>query len=142
MQTILIIDDDSEFRELASEVLMEGGYDVWDVPCPEEALPVLMAEEFDLILCDLHMPYSVGEKASEYIYSYEVGVRTIQELTGVYPDIPVIGLSSAAPSDLRRIAKYLEPAIACSKPCRPSELLGLVEDILTHSAADFVGAIV
>ncbi len=82
MKSILVIDDNEEFRETAKMVLLDAGYDVFDAPAPKEALPILEAEgkSLDLIICDLHMPYCTGPESDEYVYSCETGLKTIQRI--------------------------------------------------------------
>jgi CheY-like chemotaxis protein len=126
-KTILLIDDDDEFRHTAIQVLVDAGHDVWDARCPDEAFPLLARERFDIIVCDLHMPFTLGESLPEYGYSFEVGLRTVKEFRWVYPNLPILAISVAAPEDLRRIAKYLDPIPAFTKPFYPEELVSLIE---------------
>jgi two-component system response regulator AtoC len=57
---LLIVDDDADLRQSLSLLLREAGYDVVAEADPEEALRRAIAEEFDLILCDVKMPRMDG----------------------------------------------------------------------------------
>jgi two-component system, NtrC family, response regulator AtoC len=53
---LLIVDDDAGFRQSLALLLGESGYGVEAEGDPERALSRALAEEFDLILCDVKMP--------------------------------------------------------------------------------------
>jgi DNA-binding NtrC family response regulator len=53
---LLVVDDDSEMRELLAEVLGEEGYDVTGVQDGAEALIRLRADAFAAIILDKNMP--------------------------------------------------------------------------------------
>ncbi len=53
---LLIVDDDAGFRQSLALLLGESGYGVEAEGDPERALARAMAEEFELILCDVKMP--------------------------------------------------------------------------------------
>ena len=135
MKSILIIDDSDDFRETVMTVLDDAGYDVCEASCPKEALRILEQEDFDLILCDLHMPFSDGPDAAEYITSSEVGLRTIQELAAVFPETPIVAISSTPKQYLRRLAKYLDPVPTFPKPIHSQDVLTLVSSLaeIEHS---------
>lgn len=129
MQDILIIDDDENFREIAGLVLEENGYRVREASNVEEAYAILIAgERFDLILCDLCMPYTSGPRQQEYKYTHEVGYKTAKELASVLPESTVIVLSSLPPSAMNRLANLLDPIQAFSKPTNSKDLLALLDD--------------
>ncbi len=130
MQSVLIIDDSDEFRSTISMILLDHDYDVWEATCPDEAYALLKEETFDLIICDLHMPFTFGEHFHEYPYSFEVGIKTIQELGSIFPDKPIIAMSAAAPWDLARIKKALGDLPFLSKPFPAEELLSTIEGSL------------
>lgn len=138
MKTILLIDDCNEYREITASLLLDAGYDVWEVDCAKDAFPLLKREKFDLIVCDLHLPFTKGEEQEDYVYSYEVGVRTIQELKTAIPDVPLIALSNTAPDDLRNIAKYLDPVPAYTKPISNDDVITLIGRCLADKSLTIV----
>ncbi len=135
-RSILVIDDNDDFREIIECILLDAEYCVRAVRCPDEAYQVLHEESFDLIICDLNMPFTLGEHRDEYPFSFEVGVKTIQELGWVFPTRPIIAVSAAAPSDIEKLRVDLGDLPVLSKPCAPSELLALVEQSLALQYLD------
>jgi CheY-like chemotaxis protein len=125
-KSILIIDDCENFRMVASNILLDAGYIVEAAACPYDAFELIRKEDFDIILCDLHMPFTYGEDADEFQTSYQVGIMTIRELQGLYPDKPVIALSATDPDDLSRIKGSLKGINAFSKPQNKRELFAIV----------------
>ena len=138
VKTILIIDDCDDFRSIVASLLLDAGYDIWEAACPEDALPILSREKFDLIICDLHMPFASGDRQDDFVVSYEVGVKTVNELRYVYPDVPIIALSNTAESDLQRISTYLDPVPAYTKPIHNDEILSLVKRSLDEKVTRVV----
>ena len=132
--TVLIIDDSDDFRQMASGLLLDAGFDVWDASCPHDAFSLLHRERFDLILCDLHMPFMNGPEGAEYETSCRVGINTIRELKGLFPDIPVIALTSTDPLDLDRMNCSLGDIKALAKPMRCKDLMTIVRSSIEHGA--------
>ena len=58
--TILVIDDDPGFHELAGELLSGDGHRVLVAPSGEDALAMVRAVRPDLILLDYYMPEMNG----------------------------------------------------------------------------------
>ena len=57
-ETILVVDDDDEIRDLTREFLEETGYQVLDAASGEQAPEIFKKQpgEVDLVLMDLNMP--------------------------------------------------------------------------------------
>lgn len=126
-QSVLIIDDCENFRLIASHILLDAGLDVWEASCPHNAFELLHKEKFDLILCDLHMPFMNGEGNDEYQTSYQVGILTINELRQLFPTTPVFALTSTDSEDLERIRSSLRGIRAFTKPSSKDELFAIVQ---------------
>ena len=60
MKTILVIEDNMDIRENATEILELANYKVSTASNGEEAFNVLQIERPDLIICDIHMPVMDG----------------------------------------------------------------------------------
>jgi len=58
--TILIVEDDTVFRELLTTILDTAGYTVATASDGGEGLRRIQRERFDLVLCDLKMPIRSG----------------------------------------------------------------------------------
>jgi CheY-like chemotaxis protein len=54
--TILLVDDDEVLRHMLADVLQEHGYDVTTAGSVPEALKLITAGSYDVLLSDLHMP--------------------------------------------------------------------------------------
>jgi DNA-binding response OmpR family regulator len=59
-QRILIVEDESDFRDLITHVLTEKGYDVEAAPNGEEGLKLYSEKAPDLVLLDVHLPDMTG----------------------------------------------------------------------------------
>ena len=116
MKTVLIIDNNYEYRESLRAVLEDEGVEVIESDCPDSAYKILATIDTpDLIVCDLHMPFTTGSEMTSYKTSFEVGLRTMHELAWVFPDTPVIALAGIEDSDLDRVRRFLSPIPAYSK---------------------------
>lgn len=58
--SVLVVDDDSEMRELLLDVLRNEGYEVAEATDGTEAVLALRARQFDIILMDKNMPGPSG----------------------------------------------------------------------------------
>jgi DNA-binding NtrC family response regulator len=54
--TVLVVDDDADVRELAVEMLADGGYRAIGAGGASEAIDRLSREEVDVLLTDIRMP--------------------------------------------------------------------------------------
>lgn len=130
MKTILLIDDHKEFREIVSAMLLSAHYDVREASCPDEAFEALRGEIPDLIVCDLYMPFTMSDEMGDFEYSYQVGVKTVEELRWAIPEVPIIVASAAVPMDLEARTRHLEGVRTLSKPFSSATLLALVSALL------------
>lgn len=125
--SILIIDDCDNFRMVASHILLDAGHVVEQANCAHDAFDLIRKEKFDIIFCDLHMPFINGEKNEEFQTSYQVGIMTINALQDLFPNTPVLALTSTPPVDLARIKSALKGINAYSKPTSKDELFKIVD---------------
>jgi CheY-like chemotaxis protein len=127
MKTVLLIDDNDDYRETARHVLEDEGLEVHAADCPDSAFTLLETiGQPDLIMCDLFMPFTTGIDADEYETSVRVGVKTVQELAWVYPDTPVVALTAMENIDIAGVRKDISPIPAYQKPRRLTEMVELV----------------
>jgi CheY-like chemotaxis protein len=131
MKTVFIIDNSFEFRESLRAVLEHQGVEVVESDCPDSAYKILATMDApDLIVCDLHMPFTTGPDMNDYKVSCEVGLRTMHELAWVYPDTPVIALAGLDEPDLDRLREYLSPIPAYSKKGNVYQAADIVQGFL------------
>jgi len=82
-ETVLIVDDEETIREILSSLLEARGYRCLTAPTAVAALP-LMAQN----------PQGVGLVLSDIIMPEMNGLTFLEQLRGLYPDLPVIMLSA------------------------------------------------
>jgi CheY-like chemotaxis protein len=58
--SILIIEDDPDVLEVMKRALKRNGYDLVGVDDPKSALKLLEEHSFNLIICDMSIPYMDG----------------------------------------------------------------------------------
>jgi DNA-binding response OmpR family regulator len=120
---ILVVDDDSEAREIVEAVLIEAGYAVELAADGFEAVAKLQATVPDLVLTDLMMPGMHGVDLAQWIRTYRTG-------------LPVIVITGRETYGLRTDAEAYG-AIACLvKPVNLEELLWTIDRALIQSEAD------
>ncbi len=129
MKTILIIDDCSDTRQLVNDLLTESNFHVESASSVKEAFDKLAIDNYDLIICDIHLPFSLGSDHFDYGYSYEVGVRTIQQLKWVSPDQPILAITATAPWDLPTVMREISDIPVLSKPLGHRALLSKVSEL-------------
>jgi len=86
MPSILIVEDDASFANRLARNLGLEGFEARVADSPEAALPLLAAEAFDGILCDIRMP---GMSGLDLLSSIREG-----RAAGVETDTPVVMLTS------------------------------------------------
>ena len=115
-ETILLVDDEADIRNIAKNILLRAGYRVLAAVNGEEALDMVAAEEVDLIVLDLNMPVMGGQEC-------------LDRLRGSGSNIPVLLASGFALSDESR--KRLSDTVNyLNKPYQFQELLYKIRDLL------------
>jgi CheY-like chemotaxis protein len=121
MPTILIIDDNSDIRELYGRVLRHAGYDVIEAADGEIGTKLYRDNPTDLIVTDIVMP----EKE---------GIETIRELRRDYPDAKIIAISGGgqamASSTCLMLAERLGAQRTFTKPVKIAELVQAVKELI------------
>ncbi len=118
-ETILLVEDDPQVRELAHRVLQEQGYTVLEGSNGEEALQLLRSHtgSIDLLLTDVVMPGMSGKALADQLLRTQPDLRTI--FMSGYTD--------------EAIAHHgvLDPDVAfLQKPFSPTVLARKVRDVL------------
>jgi CheY-like chemotaxis protein len=124
---VLLVDDEGDFLDLATECLESvGGWRVTIARSGEEAVTKAIAEPPDVILCDANMP---GWDGPETIR------RLLEEPTT--SDVPVILLTGMALSaDNPRVAQIGHIAGVLLKPFDLMQLSDQVRDLVALDAGD------
>ena len=79
-KVILLVDDDSGFRESVRDILDIGGYQVIEAEDGKEALPIIEKEKLDLVITDILMPEIEG-------------IELYTKIEKIRPDLKIIGMS-------------------------------------------------
>ncbi|HTY37735.1 MAG TPA: response regulator [Bacteroidota bacterium] len=74
---VLFVDDEAAVREIVSMHLSLEGYEVKVASGGSEAIEMLVYEDFDVILLDIHMPGVDGIGVLQYMKEHSIRVRPI-----------------------------------------------------------------
>jgi two-component system, OmpR family, response regulator len=118
-QTVLVVEDDNQLRDILEIVLTETGFDVQVCPDGQVAMDTLMADKAagkipSMIILDLNMPVVDGWQVSKWL-----------DADPVLHKIPVI-VTSASRNEGEE-AKALHADAYLVKPFTTDEILGVVE---------------
>jgi|ERR1700752_128080 len=120
MNSILLVDDDEQFRSMLAESLRRAGFSVDEASDGREGLKAYAHHPRDLIITDLIMP----EKE---------GLETIQEFRQNYPDARIIAISGGSrkgPYDYLKMAKLFGARRVLAKPFARDEILEAITQVL------------
>jgi DNA-binding NtrC family response regulator len=76
-ESILLVDDDLEFRKAMKKTFEKSGYDITVAADGQEALGFLDKRDFDLVITDLRMPNVNGIQLMEEIKKRRINVPVI-----------------------------------------------------------------
>ncbi len=117
---VLVVDDESDARELVKLVLESCNAQVITAACPKEALVALQQEEIHILVSDIGMPE-------------EDGYQLIAKVRKLSPDkggkIPAVALTAYARAEDRKRALLSGFQMHVSKPIEPSELIAVVSSL-------------
>jgi DNA-binding response OmpR family regulator len=116
---ILIIDDDVFFRNLLDLQLSAAGYSVEVAEDAVEGGKVLLRTKFDLVICDINMPFMSG---------LELG--SLLRASAQTASMPVIFATSHMDAETMLAAERLGAAAYLTKPLQSERLLETVERCL------------
>lgn len=112
--SILITDDDVDFREALQDVLAPQGYRTLLAGDGEEALEIVARQPVHLLLMDMHMPKLTGLET----------FRLVREMRAL---LPCILLSAAADEQLVRQARSMRIFRVLSKPVTRRRITATVQ---------------
>lgn len=120
MATILLVDDDEQFRTMLGLVLIRAGYEVREACNGSEAISLYQNSQTDLVITDLIMPDKEG-------------LELIREIHHKHPGAKIIAMSGGGRNG---VANYLRVAQAfgarrvLDKPFSHQEMLDAISDVL------------
>ena len=77
MAKILLAEDDTSMREYLQRALQRVGYEVEAVGCGTEAIPLLEAAQYDLLLTDIVMPEMDGIELAQKASAMDPNIRVM-----------------------------------------------------------------
>ncbi|CBS90807.1 response regulator [Azospirillum lipoferum] len=127
--TILLVDDDPDFRGMARIAFTRAGYAVHEAENGNTALAILASRTVDLVVTDIIMPEADG---------YEVILR-LKEQPSRPPLIAVTGGSLRLRMELPGMARLLGADAAFEKPVDLSALLAEAGRLIAARKGDAAG---
>ena len=115
---MLVVDDNATNRRILALQAAKWGMVVRDTENPLEALQLALAEPFDLVVVDMHMPHMDG-------------VTLARRLRDMRPELPRVLFTSLG---RREVEENLFAAVMM-KPLRQSQLFDTLVTVLHHEAA-------
>ncbi len=117
--SLLIADDDRDFRATLVDVLRGQGFDTLEAADGEEALDVMHRQPVHLLLLDMHMPRLSGLETIHRLRQLELEVV-----------VPWILISAALDDAIVAEARAAAAFSILPKPLRLPQLTGAVHDAL------------
>ena len=130
MKKVLIIDDNEDLCTTVSDILEDAGYGVAVAHDPVEAKELLNGGKFQLILCDLMMPYHDDPELDELGGSVMVGVHAIRQFSKAYPQTPIVAISGEMTGQALDAIGTFGAADTLAKPFGRAQLLKTVERLV------------
>lgn len=124
MSTILVIDDNKDYRELILEILTLEGYMTLEAENGLFGLQIIRQYMPDLILCDIDMPVMNGIEV----------LRSLRNDTK-FSKIPFLILSGGSDERAINIAKDLEVGAYLIKGLSTSDLLSKIAHFLNSTTS-------
>jgi len=125
IQRILVVDDDSQLRQLLVDTLQTIGYESVGVHDGIEALEQFRERPFDLVISDISMPRMDG-------------LALAGELRRTYPEVAILLITGVATKDTERKAKQEKLCDGyLAKPFRIDRIEAMIETVAgNHSAPE------
>ncbi len=115
--SLLITDDDSDFREALREVFERRGFRILLARDGEQALETVQRELIHVALFDMHMPKLTG-------------LETMRRLRASHGQLPCILISGGLNAEICEQARQASAFSVMSKPVSSKEITGAVHDAL------------
>ncbi len=117
---ILVADDNSVNRRVIAKIMERAGHHVHPVENGDLALDALEAEDFDLVLMDMHMPVMGGVEATK-LYRMANLDR---------PYLPILALTADATDKAHKEAREAGMDAILTKPVEVTQLLDMITKLV------------
>ena len=118
--SILVTDNDPQFRDTVLEVLRPIGYRTWEADNGLEAIEIVQREKVHLVLLDMHMPR-------------QNGLETLQHLKRFKALLPCILLSAEMDDQIEAEARKAQAFDVLRKPVSRLDLTGTIQHALQET---------
>ncbi len=112
--TILLVDDEDQFRISLAKQLSVRGYNVLDVNNGEDAIKIVRHENPEVVVLDQKMPKMDG-------------IQTLRELKNIRPEVQIIMLTGHGNIESARVTGKHDVFSYLQKPCSIDELTDVIE---------------
>lgn len=119
MGSILIVDDSSLIRSVASEAVVEAGHDFVVASNGKEGLEMLQKHKIDLVFSDINMPVMGGLEMVE-------NIKAIDE----FKYIPIVMLTTESSQEMKEKGKKLGVKAWLVKPFNKEKFTLVVKKLL------------
>ena len=110
--SVMVVDDDSDVREIVAETLEEYGFGVCQAASGEEALPMLRSNPFiDVLVTDVRMPGMSGIELAVQARQTNATMRIIL-ISGYFPPQHVAQRFLRKPFHMRDLASAITDELA------------------------------
>jgi DNA-binding response OmpR family regulator len=143
--TILLVDDDEALLHTLAIVLQEHGYDVTTGASVSEALKLITAGSYDVLLSDLHMP-GKGDGLTVVSAMRHANPNAVTILFSAFPDMNAAAQAILLQADQILVKPMNIPALIEAIEVRvatgatPSRVIQSVATILEHSIESAIDA--
>ena len=114
---VLIVEDEMLNREIMAEALIEAGFAVDEAGSADEAVRMLDADGYRLLVTDIHMPGSLD------------GIDLAQRAHDQNPRMPIVFVTGR-PDVLARLRDAGIPGTSLAKPFALEELVRVVSQLI------------
>ena len=120
MKSILIVEDSTTTRSLIRAVIEElGDFNIVEAPTGFDALKLLPAQDFDLVVTDINMPDITGLELINFVWSNQR-----------YSNIPLIIVTTERSEEDKKRGMALGATAYVTKPFKAPELQDIVRKVL------------
>jgi len=120
--SLLVVDDETDFRESACRYFARMGFDVDQAEDGEEAVNVTTNKHFDVVILDIHMPGMNGLEALEKLVEREPPPKVIMLTGGGTIENAVESIKKGAFDFITKPAKLDELGRLIQRACQTQQL--------------------
>ena len=143
--TVLLVDDDEVLRQTLAVVLQQHGYDVTTAGSVPEALKLITAGSYDVLLSDLHMP-GRGDGLTVVSAMRHANPKAVTILLSAFPEMDAAAQAILLQTDqilvksmnVPALIEAIEQRLAIGPP--PSRVIESVATILEYSIQSTIEA--